>query len=452
MQVNAPKTVTVIGGGLAGLAAATHLAESGFQVTVLEKRAILGGRASSTLDPQTGEALDNCQHVLLKCCTELMGLYQRLGVDSKISFHDEMIFMDGAGKISRLRASPLPRPFHLLPSFFKLSFLNWKDKLGILKAMAWIALTADSKLNSLESLPFSEWLQRHGQTREALNRFWRIFLVSALNEELERISTQYAFKTFREAFFKNPDAYHLGVPSVPLSELYSNPSLAYLKKRGGKILFQKNVERLEIENKSVKRIVLKEGDCLSSDFYISAVPFHEVLDLFPPKLIQSFPDLEKLKHLETSPITGIHLFFDSSITHLDRIAFVDKKIQWLFNKTKSFSRDQKGQYIQLVISASREWIGLSKAQAVDLALKELSQLFPEVKKARLLKSSVIKELHATFSPLPGSNAFRPSAQSPFENLFWAGDWTATDWPATMESAVRSGNLAAEEIMKKAKSS
>lgn len=441
------KKVVVIGGGLAGLSGATVLAEKGYLVTLAEKRAILGGRASSTINPETGQSIDNCQHVLLGCCTELLNFYQRLGVDSKITFQDEYLFIDPKGEKSILKSSCLPAPLHLLPSFFKLKFLKFPDKMAILYAMTAMALTPAKSLQHLEKEPFIEWLRKHFQTQGAIDRFWRIILVSALNEDIEKLSTKYAFKTFREAFLKNKTGYRMGVPNAPLSKLYSDPAIKYLEQRGGKILFQKKLLRLEIKNNKVVRALFSDGSELVSDVYMLALPFYELIEALPPEIFSQYPFFQKIKSLETSPITGIHLFFDRPIMEEDSAIFLNRKIQWIFNKTKNFILENpKNQYLQIVISASRDLISMSKTEVVDLIQKELEEVFPQAHQARLLKAIVIKELHATFSPQPGSDAFRIPQKTPLDNLFIAGDWTWTDWPATMESAVRSGLLAAEAVL------
>ena len=442
------KTVTVIGGGLAGLASATRLAEAGFSVTLLEKKSILGGRASSVLNPENAEWIDNCQHVLLNCCSALKNFYQRLDVASKITFHNQYIFIDPTGEISCLKGSKLPSPFHLLNSFLKLKFLGLRDKIGILWAMLLITLSSSKKMQTLDNISFDQWLKTHHQTSRAIDRFWKMILVSALNEDLDKISTKYAFKTFREAFLKGNQAYWMGIPNVPLSELYSKPSMDYLERRKGKILFQKKVNQFEIKDQQIQKLILADASSITSDYYISALPFDELLEVLPKDIVQGSDFFKKLKSLEISPITGIHLFFDRPVTELEQAVFLDSKIQWVFNKTKNFEKTKhEGQYLQIVISASREFIPLSKNEAVNLALKELKVFFPKVLEAKLLRSAVIKELKATFSPLPGSDQFRPPQKTPIKNFWIAGDWTKTDWPATMESAVRSGDAAAKEIMR-----
>ena len=217
MTQNFPQpTVAVAGGGLAGLAAACALADSGFRVSLFERRPYLGGRASSYEHPGTGEVVDNCQHVLFRVCTNLVEFYRRIGVEDKIRWYDEMTFIEPGGRTSVMRASPLPAPLHTGPSFLRFPFLNTKDKLAISRASAALTLTPQPDTGR----SFLDWCHRHGQTETAIERFWRPILVSALSEDLDLISISYAAQVVRESM-KSPAARHMGVPTIPLTDLYN---------------------------------------------------------------------------------------------------------------------------------------------------------------------------------------------------------------------------------------
>src|SRR5271157_12256 len=239
-------TVAVAGGGHAGLAAACALADAGFRVPLFERRPYLGGRASSYEHPGTGEVVDNCQHVLFRVCTNLVEFYQRIGVEDKIRWYDEMTFIEPGGRASVMRASPLPAPLHTAPSFLRFPFLDAKDKLAISRAIA--ALTLAQPRDTGES--FQQWLQRHGQTANAIQRFWRPILVSALSEDLELISVSYAAQVVRESM-KTPAARHMGVPSIPLTDLY-NAAGSYIRARGGEIHFRTSLETFSPETSQVR--------------------------------------------------------------------------------------------------------------------------------------------------------------------------------------------------------
>jgi squalene-associated FAD-dependent desaturase len=445
MSQNSPKpTVAIAGGGLAGLAAACALADSGFRVTLFERRPFLGGRASSYEHPGTGEVVDNCQHVLFRVCTNLLEFYRRIGVEEKLRWFDEMTFIEPGGRTSVMQASPLPAPLHTAPSFLRFKFLSAKDKLVISRALA--ALTLSPQPDTGQS--FQEWLQRHDQTANAIERFWKPILVSALSEDLDLISISSAAQVVRESM-KSPTARHMGVPTIPLTDLY-NRAGDYIRARGGEIRFRSSLESFLPAPSQVK-IRVAEGE-ETFDYLVLALPF-ENLDRVLPQTPEAALLRDQLNHFETSPITGIHLWFDRQITGLDHAVLLDRTIQWMFHKSRLLATrggadaESSGSYIELVVSASKNLIEKSRAEIVDLALQEVREFFPGARDANLLKSAVIKEVHATYSPRPGIDAYRPPQSTAWPRVFLAGDWTATGWPATMEGAVRSGYLAAEALMR-----
>lgn len=434
-------SVGIVGGGLAGLSAACALADAGYRVTLFERRAFLGGRASSYEHPGTGEVVDNCQHVLLGCCTNLRNLYHRLGVEDKVRWYKRITFIEPGGRSSSIEASSLPAPFHSAISFMQYKLLSVADKLGIARAM--LALLAGAPEDSGDD--FLSWLRRKGQTQAAIDRFWSPVLVSSLNEELDRSSVKYGAMVFRDAFLKSAEAGMMGVPTAPLSELYG-VAADYIRARGGEVLLRSGVEAICCGDSEVK-LRSNERD-YSFDYVISAVPFH-TLGRILPQGAESDELQRKVGHLRTVPITGIHLWFDREVTPLEHAALLDRTIQWMFQKSKILTRPMasEGSYLELVVSSSKSLLEMGRAEIIELALKELAEFFPGAREAKLLKATVIKEVHATFSPSPLSDEFRLAPASPWPRLFLSGDWTATGWPSTMEGAVRAGYLTAEALSK-----
>jgi squalene-associated FAD-dependent desaturase len=430
-------TVGVIGGGLAGLSAACALAESGLKVTLFERRPYLGGRASSYQHPATGEIIDNCQHVLFGSCTNLIEFYERIGVDDKIRWSGEMTFIEPGGRRSVLKPSILPAPLHTAPSFWSFPFLDFRDKLAISRAMA--SLVPFVVRDNGES--FLSWLQEHGQTEKAIARFWNPILVSALSEDLDRISVSAAGQVVRESM-KSVEAGRMGIPMIPLTELYATAQ-EYVTKRGGDVRLRCGVEVVRVDDGGVV-LNFAEGN-EKFDFVILAVPYFAMASLLPSDTA-SRPLREKIAHFESSSITGIHLWFDRKITDLPHAVLLDRTIQWMFHKSELQERGSDGSYIELVVSSSKELIEKSRQEIIDLALSEVREFFSEARAANLVKSTVIKEVNATYSPRPGIDAFRPAHVTEWPGVFLAGDWTATGWPATMEGAVRSGYGVAEAVL------
>ena len=443
-------SVAIVGGGLAGLAAGCALADSGFRVILFERRPYLGGRASSYQHPGTGEVVDNCQHVLLGCCTNLIQFYERLGVQDKIRWYDRLTFLEPGGRASIVAASALPAPLHTAPSFLQAACLNFSDKLAIGRAM--FALALDGKFekgSGLAEETFLSWLERHDQTQHAIDRFWKTILVSALNEDLDRVSVRYAAQVVRESFLKSAAAGRMGVPTVPLSELYGVAG-DYIQSRGGEIRLRSAVEAFESSASGVQ--IVFAGEKQNFDFAVLAVSF-DVLPRMLPQGLEADALRTNLEQFESSPITGIHLWFDRQVTDLDHAVLLDRTIQWMFHKSTLLAasshaaRPENGSYVELVVSSSKALVDKSRSEIVELALNEFREFFPAARNANLVKSTVIKEINATYSPKPGVDAYRPKSETPWPTIFLAGDWVATGWPATMEGAVRSGYMAAECVSK-----
>ncbi|MFN7997291.1 MAG: hydroxysqualene dehydroxylase HpnE [Bryobacteraceae bacterium] len=415
-----PKAI-VIGGGLAGLSAAAALGSTGFRVEVFESRAFLGGRATSfPLSPseESSDLIDNCQHVLLRCCVNLLDFYSRLGVADRIHFYREFYFIEPGGRISTMRRGHLPAPAHFTESFARMRFLNVADKLAIARGL--LALRHErTRRKDLDQISMLDWLLQKKQTPRAIDRFWRQVLVSAINEDLDRMAARHGFQVFWLGFLARADAYEMGVPAIPLGELY-RPEI--WKKMGTvELRLRCPVERIDEDG------ITAGGERHSADYYICALPFERLAAFGLPA-----------PPFEHSPITGIHLWFDRPVTTLPHATLLDRTIQWMFNKSE-------GRYVQLVVSASRDLSAMSRPEIISLATGELGEFFPEAKKARLEKAHVIKEVRATFSAAAGTEELRPCAVTARSNLFLAGDWTCSGWPATMEGAVRSGYLAAEAV-------
>lgn len=425
---------------------------------LLERRPYLGGRASSYEHPGTGEIIDNCQHILLGSCTNLIDLYERLGVAESIAWFDKFVFIEPGGRRSVFKPSRLPAPLHTSLSFLGAHAFSLADRLalsrGLMAFFGGVPADSDSDEN------FGQWLTRHGQTRGAIERFWKPVLVSALNEDVERISVHYAGKVIRETFLLSSGAGHMGVPSIPLSDLYGR-AVAYIEARGGSVHLRASADAFEWrphggpadDGLSLGKWLVRSADAdFASDAVMFALSFEGMAAMLPrlPANAAAEHLQSQLGQFEHSPITGIHLWFDREITDLPHAVLLDTTIQWMYNKSKlqpeRHGAAGGGSYLELVVSASRTLVPMQRQEIIDLALRELTLFFPVVREAALVKATVVKEVRATYSVRPGLEQFRPGPISPWPAVYLAGDWTATGWPATMEGAVRSGYLAAEAIL------
>ncbi|HTW79918.1 MAG TPA: hydroxysqualene dehydroxylase HpnE [Terracidiphilus sp.] len=441
---NPDKTVAVIGGGVAGMSAACALAGAGLRVHLIERRGYLGGRASSYLHPGVNEVIDNCQHVLFGCCTNLIAFYQRINVLDQIHWTSDMTMIEPGGKRSVLGPSLLPAPLHGFPKLLTAHAFTFADKLSL--ARAFNALLRPVPADSSETL--SGWLVRHRQSSGAVERFWRLVIASALNADLDAIGVPYAAKVIRELFMNSPEAGRMGMSTVPLSQLYTGAE-AFLKNKRAQLHLNTNVESAGWDEEISEWTIATRSGEIVSDYLILALPFEATA-----KLIPNLPPVEEADALAAQteqhqhwPISSVHLWFDREITDLPHAVLLDREIHWMYNKGRLQPwRNVKGSYLELVQSASREFAARERNQAIDQAVAELAEFFPQARTAKLEKAALVKEVRATFGVPPGVDAHRPSAaESPWPNLFLAGDWTATGWPSTMESAARSGHLAAEAL-------
>ncbi len=306
-------------------------------------------------------------------------------------------------------------------------------------------LQPDPRSDSTESL--SAWLIRNNQTPGAIERFWRLVIASALNADLDAIAVPYAAKVIRELFMNSAEAGKMGMSSVPLSELYAGAA-QFLEDKGAELHLNTNVESAEWDEEVSQWTVNTRAGTLVSEFLVIALPFEAMQKLLPhmPPAPHAEELARKVDRFEHWPICSVHLWFDREITERPHAVLLDREIHWMYNKSVLQPwRTNKGSYLELVQSASRKFAALERQQAIDQALSELTEFFPTIKEAKLEKAALIKEVRATFGVPPGIDSVRPSSASPWPNCLLAGDWVATGWPSTMESAARSGHLAADAL-------
>lgn len=420
-----------MGGGLAGLATALALASSGRRVKVFEARSFLGGRATSyplnTAD-EDSPTIDNCQHVLLRCCANLMDFYRRLGVADRIHFYREFYWIEPGGRMSIMRRGLLPAPLHFTESFATLKFLPLGDRLGIGRAL--LSVPRDFRERTdLDRITMMDWLREKKQGTGAIERFWRQILVSAISEDLERMAAIHGLQVFAVGFLSSASAYEMGVPNVPLADLYGPEAWAQFPQV--EFAYRSNVQRVQVEGARFTGLVVN-GNFIPTEACVLAVPFEKIAPIAPDLALNLAP-------FTHSPITGIHLWFDRPVTELPHATLLDRTIQWMYNKGA-------GKHIQLVVSASRSLVEMGRADVIEMALRELKEFFPKTSEATLQRAHVVKEVRAIFSAVPGLETARPESATSIPNVYLAGDWTRSGWPATMEGAVRSGYLAAEALL------
>lgn len=441
------KSVVVVGGGLAGIAAAVRLAQAGLSVTLVETRKRLGGRATSFVDPVTGQILDNCQHVLMGCCTNLLDLYRRLGVEGRIEWHKKLYFCGADGHIDELDSDDLPAPAHLTRSMMGFKSLTLMEKAAIARGMLAIMQLGTEGRRGLDDISFAQWLAREGQPAGAIEKYWALVAVSAINELPERMAASHAIQVFQEGFLNNENSYVMGLPAVTLVDLYDRAETV-LAAAGGKVMLSTSAEGLEFEGGRVKALAIDGGRRLEADVFVSAVPFDRLAKLATPEMVAADPRLGSLGKITVSPIIGIHLWLkpagEEQVMEIPHVVLMHSPVQWVFNK--GWDGCNGGQHLHAVISAAHDWVDKPAEELLDLTMAELRKFLPGAKAATRVHGRVVKEKRATFSATPGLEAIRPGASGAIPNLFLAGDWCRSGWPATMEGATRSGYLAAGAVL------
>ena len=435
--------VAIVGGGLAGLAAAVALAETDCRVELYEARRSLGGRAGSFRDPSTDEVVDHCQHVSMGCCTNLADFCRRVGIESLFRRDRRLHFIGPDGRAYPFAASPLPAPFHLAPAFWGLKYLSNNQRISIGRA-TWklMRMLPD---DASGSPTIGDWLRGQRQSARAIELYWNVILVSALGEDLDRASLTAARKVIVDGFLSAREAYVVEVPRVPLGELYGASLERWLTERG--VFLHLGAAVRQVSCKEQPRIGLAGGAEIRPNFVVLALPWHRIRNVVDVNLAAHFPWLSEVDSVEASPITGVHLWFDRPIMPYEHAVLVGRLSQWVFHRaTSDAAIGAPGHYYQVVVSASRNLAGRDRGEIVDEVCRELSAIWPEAAAARRLHARVVTEQAAVFSVRPGLDQVRPPQQTDVTGVLVAGDWTSTGWPATMESAVRSGYLAAESIL------
>ena len=426
------------------MATACHLVDAGYPVTLIEKRPYLGGRTFSFTDRETGQEVDNGQHIFLGCCTYYIDFLKKLGTFSDTYLQSKLLVkvLSPDRKAGYLAAAPLPKPLHLLPSFLAYRHLGFKDKALALYALARIALT-NRDHPSLSQETFYQWLKKHHQTPRAIDNFWNLIVKPSVNDDVRDVSAAMAIMVFQEGLMKTRQSACVGYSRVGLSALMGEAAQRYIEERGGRLVLGRSATVLKIGDGRVHKVELTSGKAVHGDVYISAMPFDALKSTLPAET-HNMPYFAALQGLSTAPIVNVHLWYDRQVMSEDFAAFVDSPLQWVFNKNSIMgSNGAGGQYLSISLSGAFEYINQSKEELQRVFLEAMSLAFPKARKARVERVLVVKQDNATFRCLPGTEDLRPKTETPIENLLLAGEWTDTGWPSTMEGAVRSGVAAAK---------
>ncbi len=442
--------VIVIGGGFAGLSAATALAEEGVRVLVLEARPSLGGRAAAFTDPATGEKVDNGQHVIFGCYHETFRFLRRLGAESNVYLQRslQVDIVDRTGRVSRLACPVLPSPFHLVAGLVGWDAITWRDRFAALRM--WPILAGGDHGAGVRGTTVRQWLFQRGQTPRLIELLWEPLAVAALNQPID-VAAASSFAAVLSRLFRSRDDARLGLPLRPLGELYARPSHAFIEGRGGvvrtsapaRILAEGPLTPTQSRDADTFHVRVRDED-IEARVVISAVAWHALPELFLEKPMALADVLDAAERTGASPLVTVNLWFDRSLTPSAFVGLPGRTCQWVFDKRRLFG--ESSSHLSLVSSGAEAIVGRTNQELIDLAVAELTDAFPAARGATVRRAVVVREKHASFSVAPGQPT-RPATRTAIPGLFLAGDWIETGLPATIEGAVVSGHGAAAEALR-----
>ena len=436
----------VVGAGFAGLSAAVRLTRRGARVLVVEARARLGGRATAFPDRETGELVDNGQHILLGCYTETFAFLREIGAEHHVRLQPQLgvTMIDRAGRRSRLACPRLPAPFHLVAGILDWDALSWRDRLAV-AGMATPLNNARRELKPGSGVKAASpdetvenWLIRNGQTARIREMLWDPLAIAALNQPTDQAAAPTFARVLAEMFGRDPRAAAIALPTKPLHLMYAEPAREYLERHGGTVL-----------TGATAKVALQAGAAagvrVGADVYearhvISAVPWFGLAALFDETPAVFVDVVARAGRMASSPIVTVNLWFDRRVIDEPFIGLPGRAMQWVFDKRLVFG--EEASHLSLVSSGAASILAKTNEELIAAALEEIFEAMPEARAARLVRATVVREPRATFSLAPGQPQ-RPAAETGIRGFLLAGDWTDTGLPATIEGAVRSGHRAAE---------
>ena len=435
----------VVGGGFAGLSAAAVLAERGLCPIVLEARGRLGGRATAFRDRDTGELVDNGQHVLFGCYLETLAFLRRIGADANVRVQGtmEIPFIDEHGTRSVLRCPRLPAPLHLLAGVLGWTAIPLADRLSALRlAPAFLRARRTGEPNPADvEGTVGEWLRAHGQSGRLIDALWEPLAVAALNQSIATAAAAPFVTVLARMFGPDPAAAALVLPTRPLDEMYADPARAFIERRGGTVRTDA-LARIVTDISGVCAVEVR-GERILTRQVIAAVPWHSMHTLFTDAPAALAPLLAAASATASMPIVTVNLWYDRVVMNEPFVGLIGRTIHWIFDKRQVFA--DNASHLSLVVSAAGALDEVSREGLVALADREVRAALPGARTATLVRGTVVREKRATFSLAPGQPR-RPGTTTLVPGLFLAGDWIDTALPSTIEGAVVSGHAAARALL------
>lgn len=458
--------IAVIGGGLAGLSAALDLTDAGREVVLFERRPYVGGKAYSFQDPNFDVVLDNGQHITMRCCTAFQSLLERIGCADVVRYqeHLEVAVIDpesrgrhvsviaggglrglgGLGGLGRLGRQLLPAPLHMFPSLVTYEHLSVGEKARLALAIEPIRRMSEFERLALDRQSFADWLRQHHQTERAIDRFWDLIVLPTCNDRSKDVSATQAIQVFQEGFSRDAQAADIGVFVRGLGEV-AETAYRRLYERGCRMELNTTVRGIAASEAEARSVHYGRDGSLDVSAVVLALPPNHAFELIPAGWRRREPFWRLAQH-EVSPIVNVHMQWDRPVMQRDFVAVLDPDAQFIFHRSQIHGWPTPPHWISVSLSGAHELVGLPQDEIVERVERAVRRALRRTAGAKLLASRVVKEAEATFRPKPGMNAHRLRPRTSIRNLVLAGAWTATGWPATMESAVRSGQAAARALL------
>ena len=460
VQYAADAPIAVIGAGFAGLSAAIDLVDAGKDVALFERRPYAGGKAYSFDDPNHDVTLDNGQHITMRCCTEFQAFLERIGCPDIVRYQDHLevavIDPDSQGRhvsvissgqprsLVRFGLQLLPAPLHMFPSILTYEHLSVAERTRLGLAFEPIRRMSEFERLALDRQSFADWLQDHHQSQRVIKRFWDLIILPTCNDRSADVSATQAIQVFQEGFSRNPRAADIGVFTRGLGEV-ADSALTYLRERGVRVELNANVGEILTRGGDAATVRYGRGEQLDVSAVIVALPPRSAFNLIPAGWRRREPFWRLSQH-EVSPIVNVHMQWDRPVMRRDFVASLDSDAQFIFNRSQIHGWETPPNWISVSLSGAHDIVNLPQSDITERVERAVRRALRRTSGATLLATRVVKEAEATFRPKPGMNAHRVRPRTSIRNLALAGAWTATGWPATMESAVRSGRAAAKVIL------
>ena len=425
-----PKCI-IIGGGLSGLSSAVYLSRNGIDIQLLEASPKLGGRAYSFNSKIENTVVDNGQHVMMGCYGHTLDYLKTIGtLDSLlIQKHLKVNYVEKGGMQYNLEAFSQLYPLNIVIGILKFKAISFVDRLKILLFFQTILFSNSSKF---ESKNVYELLLSKKQSKNTIRKFWELLVVSVMNAGSKTVSAKLFIDTLKNIFLAGNKGSSIIIPKSGLSELFCDRAEEFLLRNVGVVSTSERVLELKFAGKKITRVITNKNIYSDFDFIISAVPFPSLLKIYPLNSLNSF-----MKYFVSSSIVTIHLWLKENIFEKDFYGLIDSKIHWIFVHEK---------HISIVVSNAVEFVTMEKADIIRVTVNEIESFFPSFKKGNIVANKIIKEKRATFMPLNKLEKYRSQIKSNFNNMMFAGDWTDTGLPSTIESAIKSGKTASLKVL------